>query len=259
MMKLQIPAKFSMLNEKASTSYGVACCRLNKKCEQNTMEILLVQKKYTYEYNMFILGKFINKPLTEVQFYVKLFSHMTFDEKLEIASLDFSRMWYRMWLSNEKKKGYNALEIKFKNVYLNDDGERLLSLLSMAGSSELFWEIPKGKKKAKSESDLNCAIREFEEETRIIKRCYKVFPNNKKSYSFVDYNVTYTNTYYIGYTKHIIKPKIHFTTKTQISEIKNIRWMNIEEIRAIDKKKQLEKFIQPIFKFIKNRIRDNTL
>ena len=81
-------------------SYGVACCRFNKK---NKLQILLIKKRYTYCFAAFVLGQY-NKNEKYLKF---LFNGMTVQEKIDILSLNFDILWYKIWMeipSNDKIK-----------------------------------------------------------------------------------------------------------------------------------------------------------
>jgi len=91
-------------------TYGIALCRYNEK---KTAEILMIKKRYTYAFFSFVFGyykKYNNKQIKH------LFNNMTLEEKIDILSLNFSILWYRIWLSNPEQN-YN-----FYNIYNNNSG-----------------------------------------------------------------------------------------------------------------------------------------
>lgn len=226
-------------------SLGVACCRFNG----NRPEILLVCKRYTYAYNLFAQGKYNSGNNAEI---MELFNGMTVEEKLDLRSLNFMQIWYRIWLDNTSRNGnYFLAKNKFESAFVADGGIRIKKLLAKSTHSNKIWEIPKGRKSNKAEPDIHAAVREFREETGIPKKNYKIFPGAKRSYSYVDDGVRYTNIYYLAFTKHNIEPKIDFGLSDQVDEICDIRWMDIEQIRHIDDSRRLEKFIKPIFNFMR--------
>ena len=81
---------------KTHISYGVALCQYNKK-KNNQIEILLVQKRYSYAYYNFVFG-YYKKNNTKYLKY--LFNNMTYNEKIDILGMQFSIMWYRIGLNN---------------------------------------------------------------------------------------------------------------------------------------------------------------
>jgi 8-oxo-dGTP pyrophosphatase MutT (NUDIX family) len=230
-------------------SLGIACCRFNG----NKQEILLVCKRYTYAFNTFAHGKYNSNSNADL---ISLFNGMTIDEKLDILSLNFTQIWYRLWLNSSRNNiSYFAAKNKFESTFVADGGSRLKKLIAKSSNSHKVWEIPKGRKKNKSESDIHCAIREFCEETNLQKKNYKIFPWAQRTYSFIDAGVNYINTYYLAFTKHNVEPRVNFGTHEQVNEISDIRWMSIEDIRHIDVSSRLENFVRPIFNFMKKHMK----
>jgi 8-oxo-dGTP pyrophosphatase MutT (NUDIX family) len=230
-------------------SLGIACCRLNG----NIPEILLVCKRYTYSYNVFVHGRYNSGNSADI---IKLFNGMTIEEKIDILSLNFSQIWYRIWLNNTPsiKSNYYILKNKFESAFVADNGLRLKKLMSRSNHSTLkIWEIPKGKKKNRTETDIHCAVREFNEETNIHKKSYKIFPTHTRTYTYIDDNERYTNIYYIAFMRHIMEPNISFNNSTQLDEISDIGFFSIDKIRLLDPTLRLAKFVKPIFNFIKRQ------
>src|SRR3989304_3957528 len=106
-MDILIPIRSQHGAKVQKISFGIACCRING----NTPEILLICKRWTYAYIDFIHGKY--NSLDNFQL-IELFNKMTFEEKLDILSLNFAQMWYRIWLNTPKKKQYHISKAKFK-------------------------------------------------------------------------------------------------------------------------------------------------
>ena len=212
----------------------------------------MVNKRYTYAYSEFVHGRYPS----DKNYVLYLLNKMTIPEKVLLMSLNFEIIWYHIWLNTPKPHTYTLAKNRFDGAYLLDGGDRLRTMIRKSRSVETLWEIPKGRKKNKNETDIGCAIREFKEETGIEKKSYYIFQNAKHTQSYIDNSIHYVNTYYIAYTRHIFEPRIELSPSEQIDEICSIKWMNIQEIRLIDTNKYLENHIQSIFKFIKKRLRD---
>lgn len=227
-------------------SIGVACCRIGKV---GSPEMLFICKRYTYAFNLIAHGRYNEHNKAEM---IALLGGTTVDEKLDLLSLNFSQIRYRVYLNkSQPNQNFFMAKNKFESTFVVDNGVKLRKLISKAANSNRLWEIPKGHKLNKSEPDIHCAVREFEEETGIAKKTYKLFPNAKKTYAYIDAGTRYTNTYYIAFTRSTIAPRINFNNQDQIDEISDIRWMNIDEIRQIDETKRLATFVKPIFNYIK--------
>ena len=235
-------------------------------------EVLLVHKRYTYAFNEFINGNYIYLHHNTTKFFVKknytimsleaLLEQMTTEELLDIMSLNFEQMWYRLCLSVDKNdpqyiKKFN----KFKSSFLDyDDGKKLLLLVKNTRfRGTRLWEIPKGRKTNNKESDIDCAIREVEEETGVKKEFYKIIPNIKKKVSFISNNVKYVFIYFIGiinnlYIKNYMGHKIYqrLNLLNDIREVGDIGWFNFQYVKLFNNESNnLENIIRSSFKITK--------
>lgn len=233
----------SFRNQKCKTSLGLACFRKSK----DKLEILLICKRYTYAYNEFIHGKYHPNDTAGL---IKLFSGMTMEEKIDILSLNFGQIWYRVWLNSPRHSTYFSDKNKYESTFLVDKGVKLRKLINRSKNSQRVWEMPKGRKRNKNESDLQCAIREFHEETYIPRKCYKIIPDARRKYSYVDDGIRYDNHYYMALMIQDHNTVVNFNCTSQIDEICDIRWMTIEEVKFIDPDK-LYNFVLPMFKYVK--------
>ena len=225
-------------------SLGIACCRFNG----DRAEILVVRKRYTYAYCLFVQGKYKSDNDAEL---INLFNGMTVEEKLDIQSLNFTQIWYRIWLDSIRARNiYFFAKNKFESTFLADNGIRLKRLISKSSHAETIWEIPKGRKNNKNESDIHTAVREFREETGITKKQYRICRGANRTYSYIDDGIRYTNLYYFAYCTSNINPKIDFRLPDQVCEICDIRWMDIEMIKFADTTGRLVNTVKPIFKYM---------
>jgi 8-oxo-dGTP pyrophosphatase MutT (NUDIX family) len=265
---------------KYKTSYGIALCRFNK-ANNFQSEILMIKKRFTYYYFSFVFGlykKYNNKQLQT------LFDNMTFREKIDILSMKFSNMWYRLWLCDPEKnfdintqyKSNNPIKIndeqmhknlkcffrkknKFESIFLRDNGKRLKRLINDSSNSVTPWEIPKGGMN-ENELELMCAKREFEEETGISSNHYTILWNiDPIKVSHKDDNTVYNSVYYVAYLNNDSKwqPKVKFNTGHQLTEIEEVRWVALNEIKflnlnEINKKRLINNYKKIIYYFKKN-------
>ena len=254
----------------AKKSYGIACCRFNKK---NKLEVLLIKKRYTYNFAAFVLGQYHKK---DEKFLKFLFNGMTVQEKLDILSLDFDILWYKIWMeipSNKKMKEpegwdiynirlfneyirgtqtdrlkfYKKKKSRFENLFVINKGKYLYRLIKGTSNGTVLWDIPKGRKH-KNETPMDCAIREFQEETGVPYNYYTImFDIRPIVNSYVNASATYVNNYYIAYESKNIKPQVNFSNTAQITEVQDIRWIDLEEVRFIDRTGHLFNLVNKIF------------
>lgn len=232
---------------KCKTSYGIALCRYNTS-ENNRIEVLLIKKRFSYNFYSFVYG---THPLTEASLKL-LLSGMSVQEKLDVYSLQFNYMWYRIWLSDPEKqyslrdideryvdaaklnqKLYNQKKSKFIRSYLGDDGKWLRKQIERSSDADIMWEVPKGRKKDR-ETDADCAIREFNEETCIRYNQYTIlFSIPPIVEEYVDNDIMYKNVYFIATPKKAIQPHIRFSNFDQITEVAQIKWIAAQDLKML--------------------------
>lgn len=236
-------------------SYGIVC--INPK----NNKVLFIQKRNSYEFVDFIHGKYDINNHNEL---IKLFKGMKYNEKIIILSLNFDFMWYYVYLDINKFQHNKYYFNQIFNKYFNHNKyEKLIDLvkLNIFEHNKSIWEIPKGKKLNKNELDLDCAIREFIEESNIQRNNFTIILNDRLSYSFNDKNVNYTYHYYIA---QINDNQQQYQQQTQqyqqqqqqqhksnnlLSEVKNIKWLNIDDIKSLKNQKiyNLYKYVTYLF------------
>src|SRR5689334_7953221 len=82
---------------KKTNSVGVILCR--RATPPGGIEILMIRKRYTYAFAEFVNGKYSIRTNAQRKKLTTMFNRMTIQELLNIMSLDFSKLWYHVWLS----------------------------------------------------------------------------------------------------------------------------------------------------------------
>ena len=149
---------------------------INKITEINNIEYLIIRRKHSLGYIEFIRGRY---DTTDYDTVFHLIKQMTPYEIECIKTKEFKELWEEVW----KKTSYNKLYMKemdeslerFNILRANKffDGE-------LKGDyDEPEWGFPKGRRNP-NEKNLKCALREFFEETGIVKNdlivLNKLFP-----------------------------------------------------------------------------------
>jgi 8-oxo-dGTP pyrophosphatase MutT (NUDIX family) len=264
----------------ARTAYGVALCRFNK---HKQVEILMIKKRYTYSFFMFVYGFFRKSDTKQLK---HLFDTMTFQEKIDIMSMQFHLMWYRIALNNpdldynindmyelnkiktvdvisrsETRRIFRQKREKFmKNFKHDDDTRRLFNLISQSTDSELLWEVPKGSR-CKGETDLTCAMREFREESSIDMHYYDIIDSEPAIETHEDNGVTYRNVYYVAELKRkyaAYVPRVHYTNPDQTIEIEQIKWVSLDAVRHMNLNEKLTARMRRLFKFLAKKFIKNS-
>jgi 8-oxo-dGTP pyrophosphatase MutT (NUDIX family) len=249
-------------------SYGVACCRFNPKT--NKVEVLMIHKRTTFSFVEFAFGRYKRADDHRILY---LFDRMTSDEKLDIWSMDFGRMWYRIWLVNpesiytpeslklppDKYEKYTGCKNYFQSNFLIDSGKRLRELLSKSSTTETLWELPKGRLMHPQEKPLNCAIREFSEETGIPFSEYDLLSDEPYTCSTQNGKIRYQNHYYLGLIHSDssfhspYKLRLDYNNAQQISEVIGIQWMDLDKIRTIDSTNKFHPLLKIMFRVLRKK------
>lgn len=226
---------------KVKKSHGIACCRWNINKQQ--YEWLMVKKKYTYYFVHFMFGYYNINYENQIKYVL---NRISTQEKYLILSRDFGKMWYHVWGVDPERTPIEPKNLKLYTKYKKKFNDQIPSwrfpdlerLIYRSTNADLLWELPKGRREP-GEQPLNCAIREFEEETGITYDQYRVlFSMGCKSYHVIDLNVKYVFRYYVAvFSRGSIKDLTIQPRKQPInycSEICDIKWMSLDQIKDIN-------------------------
>jgi 8-oxo-dGTP pyrophosphatase MutT (NUDIX family) len=198
----------------------------------NNFEYLMIQRVDSFGYVEFMRGKY---SMHNHQYLKNIIDEMTIHEKQNILTKSFDELWLSLW-GEYSGIQYRGEEQVSKNKYLQlkagiDYGGMKYSLESLIQSSTTRWEMaewgfPKGRRNHQ-EKDLDCAFREFSEETGYDKQCLKqilnVIPYEE---IFIGSNIkSYKNKYYLSYMDNNATQINNY----QKSEVKNMKWLSYDE------------------------------
>jgi 8-oxo-dGTP pyrophosphatase MutT (NUDIX family) len=216
------------------TSYGIILFRIFN----SEIQYLMIRRKNSFGYIDFIKGQYSENNLEYLQ---KLFDEMSVEEKqLILINDDFNVLWKRMWEDNFKSNIFNSSKQKFINLKTLGIIQRLIDN-STTQWVETEWEFPKGRRNY-MEKDLECALREFEEETGINHNNIILIKNLLPfEESFIGTNdKIYKNKYFlasINSNRYNFEELIHF----QISEVSKIEWKTLTNCNISIRPYNLEK------------------
>jgi len=148
---------------------------------------------------------------------------------------------------NSKIKFYTLNENNFLKNYIT-------SINSVYNEQE--WGFPKGRRKMR-ESDIDCAIREFYEETRIPKDNLDIIADiiPFEEIFFGTNGIMYKHLYYIAKLNNpSVNIKIDMDCLEQVREIRAIKWYNYNDVISHIKIYNTERI--ELFKFANKKIMD---
>lgn len=145
-------------------SYGIILYRQGTTTLNNEEEFLLVCRKDTVSYVVFLRGLY-NREMVPI-----LAERMTKDERHRILNEPFDMLWDRLWQYHPSRKYHHRQKFKKEKERAKDRFEKYewKDIFDVVSSKydEPEWGFPKGRKK-KAEKPIEAALREFNEETGI--------------------------------------------------------------------------------------------
>ncbi len=210
------------------TSYGILLFYIDP---DNKIWYLLAQRRDTIEYADFLRGRY-SYPNLETYFRL-----MTPDERGRLRKYTFDELWDDLWV-NHDSRFYKEVRPKARAKY-ETNAILMKNLLEETTSTvtEPGWSFPKGKKNL-YETEIECSVREFEEETRMSLDYLNLLnlPPSKEVFKGSNGKM-YSTVYYIAQVDHKIPIRKMITTgirtETVSEEISNLRWCTLEDALPI--------------------------
>jgi 8-oxo-dGTP pyrophosphatase MutT (NUDIX family)/ribosomal protein L32 len=229
--------------KKPISSIGVIAFR-KKKNEENIFEYLMICRKDTLGFVDFMRGKY---PLFNKFYISNIIDEMTLDEKKRLLNNDFKTLWENLWgnfvgcqYRGEEKMSYEKFEKIKDRITTKNSNFNLEDLIKESKTqwNQPEWGFPKGRRNYQ-ENDMNCALREFMEETGFIKGQIKIIQNLMPFEEiFTGSNMkSYKHKYFVGYIKNSALPINDF----QKSEVSDLKWRTLDKCLEMIRPYNLEK------------------
>lgn len=188
------------------------------------IQFLMVQRKHSLGYMEFMRGRYI---IDNIETLVYLVEQMSPVEISDISNKDFDNLWNSLWdLNNIKNKNHHREYVqskqKFYQIKLNYPNI-FTSIKPLYSFNE--WGFPKGRRES-YESDLVCAVREFEEETNLEETNYTLLDKCKS----IRENLTGTNGVHYVHNYFLSILNVNSDNKDETNrEIGQTKVLNITE------------------------------
>jgi len=190
------------------TSYGIILFRSSSE----GLQFLMLRRKDSFGFIDFIRGKYSPYNIFQIQ---QLVNQMSVSEKKRLLEESYENLWKEMWgetlmyqYKNEEQTSFKKFEIIKAGIEVDSKIINLEDIIKKSTTQwlETEWEFPKGRRNNK-EKDLECALREFEEETGISQRCINVIEN---IFPFEEIFIgsnhkAYKHKYFIAYMNRVCK------------------------------------------------------
>jgi len=211
------------------TSVGLITFRIHN----NKIQFLMICRKNSLGFVDFMRGKYKIFSLLHLN---NLINEMTNFEKKSLLENNFKTLWQGLWgefvgmqYRGEESISRDKFSVIVDGAELKNGKRYNLKTLIQKSSTNWEcpeWEFPKGRRNYQ-ENDLNCALREFEEETGYSKQDIKIVQNVipfEEVYTGSNFK-SYKHKYFIGMIGKDTKPIQEF----QKSEVSKILWLTLEE------------------------------
>lgn len=228
---------------KPITSYGIialkydghTCSPWKSFCSQQphlsgalmpgTLQVLLIRRRDSLSFIEFVRGKY---SVTDKTYLYYLLKGMTQAEHEKLRTSTFQQLWNAMWgdMAHTHKNDYETSGRKYSMI--GPIGELLDAHPTTWLEPE--WGFPKGRKNP-METDIDCAIREFHEETNLGRYQYTLLQNVPPlTETFVGSNkVSYCHKYYLAICPSDLSVTICTHNPHMAREIGHIGWFTMEE------------------------------
>ena len=247
----------AMLNNAETKSTDIKCFDKDDGIKLNTLDdykmvtgsvnlvkFLLVRRKHSLGYTEFIRGNYKRDNIDGI---IYLFQQMTPEEINNIATKSFTDLWDDFWSGDSKKKMFNKKQFSDSK----ENFECLKNKIGVELSLDFYvnnvkpyyvhpeWGFPKGRKQ-RGEDDLECAVREFCEETCYSQQDIKIIGNVKPIIeNMIGTNgVSYRFVYYLA---EDISENIPIIGEKNNNEIGDIGFFTYQETLAMFREYHIEK------------------
>jgi ADP-ribose pyrophosphatase YjhB (NUDIX family) len=187
-------------------------------------KLLMIRRKDSLSFLEFMRGKY---SIDDKEYIGKLLSNMTHKEIDILRTKPFDVIWNSLW--SEQTADY----VRSKDLFALLDLEKLLMEYSSPYSDQ-EWGFPKGRR-MRGETVVDCATREFFEETNIVRASYIVLKNIILEETFEGLNgKMYKHIYYVC----ILNPANRINlerklTNLQLREVSAVAWKTLEECQNL--------------------------
>lgn len=228
------------------TSIGI----IAYKQDIDALRFLFICRKDTFGYVDFIRGKY---KLNSKSYIKNIFNEMTIDEKKRIRDAvtendsTFDAMWSALWghdigiqYRGEEKESREKYETIKKGICFNNEKFDIINAIeeSTTAWATPEWGFPKGRRNF-NERDINCALREFQEETGFSSRGLNILQNVLPfEETFIGSNYkSYKHVYFVAEASNCV-----FTNKQHIeNEVSEVKWMTFDEAMSVIRPYNVEK------------------
>ena len=193
------------------------------------IKFLLISRRSSLGFIEFMRG---NYDINNINSISNLFKQMYKNEILLIKNKSFNFLWQYIWQINNinyNDKDYILSQNKYTNIDKNNFLQYCLNNIKPLYSN-VEWGFPKGRR-LNQEKNIDCAIREFNEETNLTNNDYFLINNLNPEVEYLTgtNNIDYKHIYYFASTNKKLVLKIDENNNQQYKEVGSIKWFNYND------------------------------
>jgi ADP-ribose pyrophosphatase YjhB (NUDIX family) len=214
------------------------------------IKYLLIRRRNSLNYVEFIRGKY---DINNIDYLGKSLNFITNDERNALKTRDFNSLWNDLWGNNtsnneEYLESLNKFNLLKRGLYIKKNEINIYVSLDKLINDCIFnydfpeWGFPKGRRNSK-EKNIECAKREFEEETTIDANLFNIINISPLEETYIaSNNLKYKHIYYSAEIKNKnLELKIDKNNINQNIEIGDINWFSFYESLSIIRDYNIEK------------------
>ena len=192
------------------------------------IQVLMVRRKDSMSYMELLRGKY---EMSDPPYIHRLVENMTQDEQRRIVETPFLNLWTQLWGNGRDTHSPEFYDAKEKFEALD---RSQIVYDNRSPWTEPEWGFPKGRR-MRGESDIECAVREFFEETNISREAYTLCKNLCFTETFVGTNnINYKHVYFLAFLKDESKIDLEQKfTLAQKREVSKVDWIGLQDSKAL--------------------------
>jgi len=199
---------------------------------KDEIKYLMIRRKDSLGFVDFMRGRY---SLSNPDYILNIINEMTVSEKEMLITKGFDELWSALWGSHigiqyrgEERVSKEKFETIKAGILAENTLITLQDLINKSTTSwiEPEWGFPKGRRNYQ-EKDLNCALREFEEETGYSKNSINLVSNLipfEEIFTGSNYK-SYKHKYFLAFIPSTAQPYTSF----QETEVSCVEWRTYED------------------------------